>query len=512
MEASNFIMRTITFQTKLNLAEENSKIVKLSSIASEDTLKDLRKLLPDQEEMDESSDLIYFSANAAVLGLINANGAGMGIDLGVETAKRYEKRPVNWGHDRYTNVGYISHVAFSTFGENKLITAEEALQTSICNVVVSGLLWKVAAGGLAENVDMCDNPGSYYDKYLSVSWEWQFEEYGIALGSKNLSRAQIITEPDEVAKYTPYLREDGGSGFLDDGTEVYLVITDKAARCLGIGITPSPAAPVKGIVTKASEEPKSDLSSLAEKLDSHNDDLKKINEILFSIAEKVTNQEENQKNIENNSKSISQKPKGHVIQYKSMNSFKTKEEVREFLSTASTPENTKQIFDFFEAEYAKAAEDYANKKVAEHEASTQAAQEVANEKAKVAKLEEQLADIKAQFADVAAAVEAEKRQQILDNRVSSLAEEFDLSDEKVKRFVVKQIADLDETAYASWLDEASAFLKPKKTEVVDPKEASAAVKEAKATVDPLPNSADINPNQNDYSSLEVIDLLTLHKQ
>ena len=88
---------------------------------------------------------------------------------------------------------------------------------------------------------------------VSASWEIGFSEYQIAVGSKNLKEAEIISDPKKITEMKGMLRAFGGKGVMDDGTPIYRLIVGDVYP-LGIGFTMKPAANVKGIISKDFEE------------------------------------------------------------------------------------------------------------------------------------------------------------------------------------------------------------------------------------------------------------------
>ena len=83
---------------------------------------------------------------------------------------------------------------------------------------------------------------------VSASWEIGFSQYQIAVGSKNLKDAEIISDPKQIQEMSAMLRAFGGTGRMDDGTELYRLIVGDVYP-LGIGYTMKPAADVKEVIS-----------------------------------------------------------------------------------------------------------------------------------------------------------------------------------------------------------------------------------------------------------------------
>ena len=61
-----------------------------------------------------------------------------------------------------------------------------------------------------------------YNK-ISASWELGFNEYHVAIGSQNLSEAEVISDPQKIKEFEKYLRANDGSGTLDGGISKFLL-------------------------------------------------------------------------------------------------------------------------------------------------------------------------------------------------------------------------------------------------------------------------------------------------
>lgn len=243
---------TSKFSVKASFTKENFAFGNFTSKAkiSQETLKELKALLPDKTEIDDNPDLIYTSFNAAVVNLINLNGDGMLTDTALSISKYFKNKPMNIEHNRSEVVGYITNFGFSTFGENKIITPEDLKDTKDpFNIALAAVVWKMVNPYFAEHLESYAKPGKedpFMYRDISASWEIGFNEYVLAVGSKNLNKAKIITDKDSINKMSEYLISSGGTGFTPQGEEIYRVITGEA-RPIGCAFTMNPAAAVQGI-------------------------------------------------------------------------------------------------------------------------------------------------------------------------------------------------------------------------------------------------------------------------
>ena len=112
----------------------------------------------------------------------------------------------------------------------------------------------------------------------------------VAVGSADLSQAEIITDKKQIEEFKKYLRGFDGPGVMNDGTPVYRLVTGRIYP-LGIGFTTNPAADVQGVIIDdgSSEMIKNDTE--AEEIESfevNSLDLLRINKKIFSQEEKTT--------------------------------------------------------------------------------------------------------------------------------------------------------------------------------------------------------------------------------
>jgi hypothetical protein len=168
---------------------------------------------------------------------------------------------------------------------------------------------------------------------------------------------------------------------------------------------------------------------------------------------------------------------------------------------------SKAVCDFITSEIAKANELYVAEQTlkAETEASLAAALSDATEaKAKFEELSTRLAEVEAQAA-------AQAAQDIFDARFTSLAEIYNLEDSKLRSLIAKQIRDLDEAAFESWKQDDGLVIlagKEKEKTPVNIEQATELMKEAKASVEDLPNAQDL-ADKPKFNILDLSDLIEI---
>ena len=148
--------------------------------------------------------------------------------------------------------------AFSKFPTNEILddAAVKDLEGPF-NIACAAVVYRTVNRPFAQLLE--DNGGGF-DHKISASWEIGFNDYYIALGSKDLKEAELITDQAEIAEFSNYLKANEGPGQLDDGTKVYRLVVGNIYP-LGIGFTTNPAADVEGlIIQNKNEEPQEEIA------------------------------------------------------------------------------------------------------------------------------------------------------------------------------------------------------------------------------------------------------------
>ena len=101
---------------------------------------------------------------------------------------------------------------------------------------------------------------------ISASWELGFSQYNLVLSEgsdKNLESSTIISDQAEIESLKPNLKAFGGTGETQDGRRIYRKVVGQVVP-LGIGLTETPAADVKGVIV--SPKSSKDLPKLRKKM------------------------------------------------------------------------------------------------------------------------------------------------------------------------------------------------------------------------------------------------------
>jgi hypothetical protein len=221
---------------------------------SKASLDSLRPLLPESINLDRNIDLLGVAFNAAVVNKFNKNGDGIDSESAVAIKDYFIHKPTNIEHDRDRIVGHIVSAGFSRYDDSaSLMSDEDALiEENAYNIALAAVVYKTASKEFADLVVNSTDAESDYFNTVSASWEVGFNDYVISVGGDDLQESTIISDPQEIEAYSPYLKSLGGNGSLKDGRKVNRLIIGEIYP-LGIGFTSNPAADVKGLVAQQGE-------------------------------------------------------------------------------------------------------------------------------------------------------------------------------------------------------------------------------------------------------------------
>ena len=408
---------TATFSSILKplVSEEKDKYLALAS------LMEVGNFIPNVDT-EKNVDLLPVAFNAAVVNRVNKNGDVIDTETAIASYKDFINKPINIEHNREKIVGVILTAGFSEFGSDASLTEEQVKDLKgPFNITLGGVIWKIANPHLADKIEESSDVTS--DKYQSVSasWELGFNEYNVVMidgESKNIEDGSLISDASQIDSIKNSLRAFGGSGKLDKTKSIYRKVIGNVVP-LGVGLTETPAADVKGVATlkaEAKEAIAEENISKIEKLD--------VNTI-----------------INNN-----------VMKIQSIKDI-TDENLKQ--ATAS------QISDLIEQELKSASEKFAAEKVSVEQALEAAKEQYGTLLAGQEALEKEIRALKASLE----ASEVEK-QKILANeqfneRMSAFDAEYDLDDES-RQVIASDIAGLDDDSFASYKNKMAVFMKNKK--------------------------------------------------
>ena len=242
---------TATFSSILKplVSEEKDKYLALAS------LMEVGNFIPNIDT-EKNVDLLPVAFNAAVVNRVNKNGDVIDTETAIASYKDFINKPINIEHNREKIVGVILTAGFSEFGSDASLTEEQVKDLKgPFNITLGGVIWKIANPHLADKIE--DSSDVTSDKYQSVSasWELGFNEYNVVMidgESKNIEDGSLISDASQIDSIKNSLRAFGGSGKLDKTKSIYRKVIGNVVP-LGVGLTETPAADVKGVATLKAE-------------------------------------------------------------------------------------------------------------------------------------------------------------------------------------------------------------------------------------------------------------------
>jgi hypothetical protein len=416
---------------------------------SKASLESLRPLIPKDINLDKNIDLLGVAFNAAVVNKFNKNGDGIDSEAAVAIKDYFVHKPTNIEHDRDKIVGHIVSAGFSKYdGSSELISEEEALiEDNAYNIALAAVVYKTASKEFADLVVNSTDAESDYYATVSASWEVGFNEYVISIGGDDLYGSTIISDPQEIKAYSPYLKSLGGKGVLKDGRKVNrLIIGD--IYPLGIGFTSNPAADVKGLIAEKGDTP--------EIKPSRNEP---INQLITKTEKTSHSAEENVLNKETNHNTIMDKDT--II-----NEFRAA--LDEKLGKQDfSEESVASISKVFIEAIREKGEQYVadlEKAKAEKEEAVQAQNSLQE---KMGEVEQQLQSTQEKLATLEEENDAREAEVRFNSRMEELNEIYEL-DEDDSKIVASELANLDETedSFAGYQEKLAKVWKHKNKEFI----------------------------------------------
>ena len=427
---------TTTFEFEVQACEEIAGI----NISSAN-IQNLKSLIPSSVDLEKNIDLMGVAFNAAVVNEFNRNGDGIDTKTAIESVQQFIHKPTNIEHNKKKIVGHIVNAGFSDYSDSSILVNVDEETDKPFNIALGAVVYKTVDKDFFETLKTSTDPKSKMHNKVSASWEVGFSEYKIAVGSKNLKDAEIISDPQKVDEMKGMLKGFGGKGITEDGKPIYRLISGKIYP-LGIGFTMKPAANVQGVI---SNEYKSE--------EDNEDEISKSNKTQTKVLEKISNK-------------ISQNLKNTVNNTKIMDLETLLSEIKASLTEKKFSEEAIAGMTATFADAIKTKDD-------EYKASLEAAEQ---EKAEIASAKEELQNsvesIKEELKAAQERIEkfeSEKAAQEAVARFNSRMEEIDSIyelEESDSSFIAEKIKGLDESdeAFASFKDELAVFWASKNKE------------------------------------------------
>ena len=427
---------TTTFEFEVQACKEIAGI----NISSAN-IENLRSLIPSSVNLKKNIDLMGVAFNAAVVNEFNKNGDGINTKTAIESVQQFIHKPTNIEHNKKKIVGHIVNAGFSDYSDSSLLVNIDEETDKPFNIALGAVVYKTVDKDFFETLKTSTDPKSKMHNKVSASWEVGFSEYKIAVGSKNLEEAEIISDPQKVDEMKGMLKGFGGKGVTEDGKPIYRLISGTIYP-LGIGFTMKPAANVQGVISNEYESEKD-----------NKDEISKSNKTQTKVLEKISDKiSQNLKNTVNNTKIM---------------------DLETLLSEIKASLTEKKFSEEAIAGMTATFADAIKQKDDEYKASLEAAEQ---EKAEIASAKEELQNsvesIKEELKAAQERIEkfeSEKAAQEAVARFNSRMEEIDSIyelEESDSSFIAEKIKGLNESdeAFASFKDELAVFWASKNKE------------------------------------------------
>ena len=414
------------------VSEEKDKYLSLASLV------DVGNFLPDLDT-EKNYDLLPIAFNACVANRANRNGDIIDTKTALEICNSFVNKPINIEHNRDRVIGTILTAGFSTFGTDEAIAPDQIKESNEpFNLTLGGVVWKIVNTAITDLIEESNDPTS--DNYLkiSASWELGFSDYNIVAmegDSKNMEDGEIISEFNAVEKIKDKLRGFGGDGKLEDGRSIYRQVINDVLP-LGIGLTETPAADVKGVAVEVKE-----------------DKGKK------ALHANETEEEEN----------ISQKSQRDVIKNDDNRTTKAKtmkiNRIEDITDESLKELSASTVSDFIQKELEKASEDFSQER-----SKTQDALDEAKEKQEAlsqenAEISKRLEAFQTKINELEGEKEEKLQQEKFSVRMASFDEKYKLSDDD-RKVLAAQIKDLDDESFDKYSKDMTVLLSSKDKEVL----------------------------------------------
>ena len=426
-------------------------------LLSEASLDSLKTLIPKSVNLDKNVDLVGAAFNAALVNKFNKNGDGIDTNTAIAFKKYSIHKPTNIEHKKQRVVGHIVNSAFSSYGENQILT-DEQVKGSLdpFNIALAAVVYKTVDRDFADALIDSNDPESNLFRRISASWEIGFNEYVVAVGSDNLKDAEIITDQKQLIEFKKYLRGFDGNGYMNDGTPVYRLVTGRIYP-LGIGFTTNPAADVQGVViddgtsdnnidNEENEIEDDNEETEAESIEVNTLDLLKIKDKNFS---------QDQKETVNNTKTKTMDLEQILSALKTV--LAEKQETTKF-SEEAVASISAEI-----AERIKLKNEEIKAEISAAEtAKLQALAETEKVKKELEENNNKLNETLARLGELENTLSAQAAQEIFNSRMSTLDSEYDL-DEIDRNFLAKEIGALEKSdeAFASYKEKLAVVYRHK---------------------------------------------------
>lgn len=543
------------------VSEEKDKYLAIAS------LLDVGKFVPDLDT-EANIDILPVAFNAFVANRANANGDILGTDETIACHQNFINKPINVEHDRSKIIGVILSSAFSEFGTDKPLTEDEVKGSNKpFNVVLGGVIWRIADQSLAATIEDSSDPTSMRFGSISASWELGFAEFELAKAngeSKNLEDCTICRNPEVIAGLGENYKFGEAQG--EEGEILFRKPVGDIVP-LGIGLTGTPAADVLGVAspktnqemkegTNADEEAEAEYKDHdkskdggknkdKDKKDKKKDGDKKKKEnpfkkeegeasyftpkqILECLNEYLVEQEmtleefrqslveeEHIKKINESEKNISHSNKNDVIETRSENKIMKITSLDQINQDSMKELQASAVRDYLSDEIQKASDEYAEKQKKSQEALELAEANFEKMNTDFEAAQKEIEELKKSLVSLQEEKAAAEKAEKFNERMASLDATYELNDD-IRKVLAKQLQSVDsDEDYSAWQEGMAVFMKPFTKKADEKKEADAsktvddAIDNGEKKEVKIPNSSEASKPKNKWADALKVDDVTL---
>ena len=130
-------------------------------LLSQASLEPLKSIIPSSVNLEKNVDLVGAAFNAAVVNRFNKNGDGIDTNTAIAFKNYFIHKPTNIEHKKQRVVGHIVNSAFSSYGENKILSDEDVKGTlSPFNIALAAVVYKTVDRDFADALMDSNDPDS----------------------------------------------------------------------------------------------------------------------------------------------------------------------------------------------------------------------------------------------------------------------------------------------------------------------------------------------------------------
>lgn len=440
------------------VSEEKDKYLAMASLV------DIGDFIPDINT-EENIDLLPIAFNACVVNRVNLNGDVIDAKTALSSYKNFINKPINLEHQREKVVGCILTAGFSEFGTDAPLTEEEIKDTDKpFNITLGGIIWKVVNTDLADMIEESGDPSDENFMRISASWELGFSDFQIIklpFGEKNTENGELISDESLIQAIQDNLKAFGGKGCLDENICIHRQVINKVVP-LGIGLTETPAADVKGVATLKTMEKSISTEEKPE-------DLPCLDELVEEKISLVADSSKDEEILDN----ISQNEENNVIlKENTMKLTSVKDITDESLKTLTAS----VIAEFIEEEMKIASEKFAEEKTAVEAQLQESDQKQAELTHKNEEIEKELGEMKSALTTLEEEKTVREAEATFNERMSLVDEGYVLNDED-REVIASDIKDMNDEAFQAYVKKLAVLINHKSAAEVEKAKAEAEVEQ-----------------------------------